>query len=140
MGVVADVASWLETAGLTGGSTGWVALRRRLTDTPQPDQVVVVREDGGPTPEMAAPAGELGDAAMVDVGVFVLVRGQPSDSDGSYAKAQAIYNALHGARGVLVGAHQYLRVHARTPEPIFVGFDALGRPQHTIGFQCLRDA
>ena len=143
MGAVADVGTYLTAQGLVGGLTGWDLIRRRIMDTPVKDTVVVLMEDGGPPPEYKPVGGDaedafgIGDAALKDVGVHVLVRAQEWDSDASLAKAQAIFDALHGRRGITLGSTMYLRIAAMTPEPIFTGYDEQGRPRHTIAFRLL---
>ena len=138
MGVVADVYSYLEAQGLAGGSTDWTLLRRRLVDDPASDQIVVLTEDGGLAPECGATEG-IGDSALQDVGIQVAVRAGPWDGDAGAAKAQEILTALHGLRDTTLGSHTYRRVRAQTPEPIFLGFDARGRPRHTLSLYLLRD-
>jgi len=140
MSAVDDVFDFLEYNGIANGSTGWTLVRRRMLETPAEDQLVMVSEDGGGGPEIPAEAGTLGDAAMYDIGVLVIVRAARWDGDASATKAQEIFDALHGQRFVTVGSTEYLRVRARTPEPIFVGFDDNGKPRHTISFMLLRDA
>lgn len=140
MSIVDDLYAYLESTGFTGGSTGWAAMRRRLMDEPALDQVVVITEDGGPPPEIAAGEG-IGDAALADVGVLLTVRAAQWDGDASYVKAEDIRTALHGLRDVVLGASgaaSYLRVRAMTPEPVFLGYDDRGRPRHTIAFRLLR--
>lgn len=141
MSVVEDVYTYLEVQALAGGSTGWKLLRRRLTDDKDiPDKTVVVVEDGGPLPEIEEAEG-IGDEAQRDLGVRIGVRGTAWDGDATSAKAQDILNALHGLRNVRLtgsGGTLYLRVRSLTPEPVFVGFDDRGRPQHTVAFRLLR--
>ena len=122
--------------GLAGVPTAWSLTRRRDTDAPLTDQLVVVSEDGGPPPEIKT-AGGIGSAALRDSGVLVTIRGKAWDSDASMVKATAIHTALHGLRNATVGATLYYRVRALTPEPIFAGFDSTGRPRHTVGFRLL---
>ena len=133
MSVVSDLYTYLEAEGIAGGSTGWDLMRRRETDTPASDQLVVLSEDGGPEPEIAEASG-IGDSALKDIGVQAMVRAGAWDGDASATKAQAIVTALHGEREITVGLTTYMRVRARTAEPVFVGFDALGRPRHTVAF------
>lgn len=139
MGAVSDVYTFLLAQGLAGGSTGWDLLRRRLMDSPTADQTVVVTEDGGNLPEIREDAG-IGDSALQDAGVLVTVRAGAWDGDASLTKVLEIYQDLHGKRNIVLDTTTYLRVRARTPEPIFVGFDDQGRPRHTISFLLLVDA
>jgi hypothetical protein len=138
MGVVQDVFDYLEAQGITAGSTEWEMTRRREMDEPAEDQLVVLTEDGGPAPEMKASEG-IGDSATHDPGVHVLVRAAQWQSDDSFAKALEIYEALHGLLDVTLvsGSDTYMRIRARTAGPIFIGFDAQGRPRHTIAFSLL---
>jgi len=140
MSAVNDVFSYLEAQGIAGGSTLWALLRRRETDEPDTEQqLVVVAEDGGPEPEIPATEG-IGDSALYDVGVLITVRAAAWDGDASAAKAKEIFDALHGKRGVTVGATTYIRVRCRSTEPIFVGFDDRGRPHHTLALLLLKAA
>lgn len=138
MGAVSDVYAYLGAQGIAGGSTGWSLLRRQVSDAAGVlDQLVVVSDDGGATPEMAAAVG-IGDAAFGDAGVLITVRAGEHDGDASQAKAEEILAALHGQFGVLIGSTTYLRVRALTAEPTFAGFDDRGRPLHTLGVRMLR--
>lgn len=132
MGFVSDVQSYLEAEGIIGGATGWASLRRRVLD--DVDKIVVFTEDGGSEPEQPAAEG-MGDNATVDPSVQVYVRGGPWDGDSGVAKAAAIFDALHGQRDATIGSSKYIRVQARTSEPIFLGFDERGRPELTISFR-----
>lgn len=105
-------------------------------DAPAKDQLVVVTEDGGPLPEIPETEG-MGDSAFGDIGVLLTVRAAQFDSDASETKAADIFDELHGKRDLTMGATTYLRVRARTPEPVFAGFDDQGRPQHTLAFMLL---
>lgn len=136
MSVVDDVQTRLASQSLVDGSTGWPSSRRMVHD--ETDKLVVITEDGGPPPEIAAGTG-IGDSARGDVGVHVLVRGEPGDGDASAAKAQAILDDLHSVRDTTIGATSYGRVRALTPEPVFAGYDEKHRPQHTVAFRMLRD-
>jgi hypothetical protein len=113
-----------------------------MADAPAENQLVVVTEDGGSEPEISVPAspGGIGDSALHDIGVLVTVRAGPWDGDASAVKAQEIFDALHGQRSITLGSMPYMRVRARTPEPIFAGFDDNGKPRHTIAFMLLREA
>lgn len=137
MGVVADVQAYLEDQSLIGTGTGWSSFRRRVNDSA--DQQVVISEDGGPVPEFPAASG-LGSGAVADPGVQVFVRGTPWDGDGSAAKAEAIRDELHGLVDQTISGTRYIRIRAMTPEPVFIGFDENGRPEHTIAFRLMRAA
>ena len=127
MSVVDDVYAYLEDQGIAGGSTEWDISRRREMDSPMADQLVVVSEDAGVgDPEMPASPAEF------DIGVHVTVRGVAWDGDSSAAKALEIHTALHGLLDTEVGSTTYIRVRARTTEPVFVGFSENGRPSHTV--------
>ena len=105
------------------------------------DQAVVVAEDGGPSGEIHTASG-MGDSAIQDRGVMVMVRAAAWDGDASRTKAAAILAALHGLRNVQLvsGGTLYYRVRAMTPEAVFAGFDDTGRPRHTIAFRLLTAA
>jgi len=114
MGAVSDVQDYLEEQGLIGGSTEWKSLRRNRQD--KQDKVVVITEDGGPEPEIHKATG-IGDSAVRDSGVQVLVRAERLDGDAAYEKAQEIYDALHGLTATTLGETEYIRVVALTSEP-----------------------
>ena len=137
MGIVADVQAYLQAETLVDGSTGWASVRRRVNDA-MGDQLVILTEDGGFEPETPAPAGTLGDSALMEPAVQVRVRGKPWDGDSAEGKAQEIFDALHGLLRTEVGATYYVRVKAQTPGPVFMGFDAKGRPELTISFRAVR--
>ncbi len=138
MSAVEDVYDFLEAEELAGdGCKGWSLLRRKVMDAPAKDQLVVVAEDGGTPPEIAETAG-IGDSALGDASVLITIRGNAWDSDATDAKATAILNALHGLRNTTIGSTLYVRVASMTTEPIFLGFDERGRPQHTVAFRMLR--
>jgi hypothetical protein len=128
---VTNVQTYLDAQAITGGVTGWTCVRRGTHD--QADRMVTVTEDGGPTPELPSPSG-VGDVAFVDRGVHLEVRGRARKSDESAAKALEIWAALHGLMGVTMGSTVYERVTALTAGPVFVAFDEIGRPIHTVAF------
>ena len=133
MGAVADVQTFLESAGIIDGATGWPSVRRRVHDGS--DQQVVITEDGGLPPMVPAATG-MGDGALKIPAVHFSVRGEEWDGDASAAKAQEIMDALIGADGT-IGSTHYLVVSAQTASPIFIGFDDKGRPRHTIAFKMM---
>lgn len=138
MSLIGDLQSYLEDEGIAGGTTGWLLLRRRVVDAADQsmDQLVVLTEDGGPAPEIGAGEG-IGDAAVMDLSIHVLVRAAAWDGDASAAKVAEIEAALHGKLDVLIGSTRCLRVAAQAPQPVFIGFDDLGRPRHTQSFRFL---
>ena len=137
MSAVDDVYAYLEDQGIAGGSTEWDLSRRREMDSPVADQLVVVSEDASQTePEMPASSG-IGDSAEFDIGVHITVRGEAWDGDSSAAKALEIHTALHGLLDTEIGSTTYIRVKARTAEPVFIGFSDNGRPSHTVAFSLL---
>jgi hypothetical protein len=80
----------------------------------------------------------VGDSALEDVGIHITVRGDASNSDDSFARANTILRGLHGLRNVEIGTRTYLAIRAMTPEPVFLGFDETARPRHSIAFRMLR--
>lgn len=135
MSTVANVQSYLVQAGLIDGSTDWPSVRRRVFDD-LGAKLVVLTEDGGGAPSLQAPQGMMGDAALADPAVQVLVRGDPWRSDEAQDQALAIQRVLHGQREVLMGDVIYLRVLAQSSEPIFIGFDENNRPMFTQSYRC----
>ena len=133
MSVVNDVHAYLANA------IGGEIFRRREADLPEMgDAITVIYEDGGAPPEMPAAAG-IGDSALGEVGVLITCRAGPWDGDASRTRAQACLDALHGLKAVTLGNTYYLGVRALTTEPVFAGFDATGRPRHTVAFRLLRE-
>lgn len=135
MGVVQDFYDFLEDQGVGNGATGWRLVRRRRHD--EYDQLIVLEEDGGPPPQMAAARG-LGESALMDPAVQITVRAAPWDGDASEAKAQEIWDLLHGLRCTVIGSTEYMRVVARTSGVIFAGYDERGRPLHTCSYRAMR--
>jgi hypothetical protein len=133
MGAVLDAQAYLEAEGIIGGSTGWTSLRRRIHDGDgRLNKIVAIGEDGGDAAEVKASAG-IGDAAIGKPAVLITVRAEEYDGDASSTKAAEIFTALNGLSGT-IGSNDYLVVHARTSEPVFVGYDERERPLHTISF------
>lgn len=135
---VSDVYAYLVAQGIAPSST-WDMFTRRLVDQPAKDQLIVIQEDGGFSPEQPASSG-LGDSALAWPGVMVTVRAGAWDADSSFAKAEAIRALLHGKRDLQLstGGTRYFGISAMTPEPVFAGFDDIGRPMHTISFRLLK--
>ena len=136
MGAVADVFDFITAQGFAGGSSGWDLLERRMMDKPATDQLVVVGEDGGGLPEIPDDVG-IGDSAYKDIGVLLTVRANAWKGTVGFTKAQDIFDAMHGKHNLVMGSTTYLRVRARTPEPVFAGFDERGRPRHTLALLLL---
>lgn len=140
MPAVDDVFAFLANQNIAGGATGWSLLRRKIMDgTGVNDQLVVVSEDGGSTPEIHAASG-MGDSALADPGVIVTVRAKKDESDASLTKANEVLAALHGrlSQTLVSSGTVYFRVRAQTAEPVFAGYDDQGRPMHTIAFRLLK--
>lgn len=135
MGVVSDVQAYLGAEGLVDGTTAWPSVRRRLHDEAG-DRLVVLTEDGGVTGGRDAPSG-LGSDALARPGFQVLVRGAPWDSDSALEQAIALRGALDSVIDRELAEQHYLTIRARTPEPVFTGFDDQGRPQFTTSFLAL---
>lgn len=67
--------------------------------------------------------------------VLVRVRGAPGDADGAEARAQAVYDALHGLRRRdLPGGTPMLSCYGTQGGPVFVGVDDQGRHEWTVTF------
>lgn len=132
MSLVSDLQTYLADQSLVDGGTGWTSVRRREHDGV--DQLVILTEDGGTAPEIGRAAG-VGSGALHDAGVQIRCRGSEWDSDASEAKAQQIFDLLHGQTGITIGSTTYLRIAALTSRPVFVGFDDKGRPSHSISFR-----
>lgn len=135
MGAVADVQAYLRDQDLVDGSTGWTSVQRFMSDVA--DRIVVVTEDGGASPEARTASG-MGEAALGEAGVQIMVRAEARASDVTYAKAQAIIDALHGLGPTTIGSRTYKRTLSLTLEPVSAGFDDTERPIHTCSFRLTR--
>lgn len=131
MSVVTDVTTYLGTLDIVDGSSDWPSVRGVLHD--DSDRLVAIKADGGGFPEIGVSVGA-GDAAYRDPRVHFTVRGQPNDRDAAEAKAQEIYDALHGRLATTIGTTEYHRVVAETP-PIEVGQDDNARPLFTVALR-----
>ena len=133
MSAAADVQAYLDAQGITGGA--WPSVLRRTHDGS--NQLVVLTEDGGAPPETSAAAG-IGSSALGSPRVQVRVRGAPWDGNGSEAKAAEILEKLRGRQALTMGGTLYMLVAALTFEPVFMGYDDNGRPEHTVSFDLTR--
>lgn len=132
MSLAKDMQTYLAAQSIIDDGT-WASVRHmRHNDQ---DRIVVFTADGGGAPEIGTSTG-LGSEAFKDPAVQVYVRGRPNRGDDSEDKAQAIYDELHGQRGLTMNGTRYDRIQAQTSGPIQVGFDEKNRPQHTISFRC----
>jgi hypothetical protein len=118
------------------GTSGWASVRRRVNDA-LGDQLVVITEDGGFEPETPSPTG-IGDSALKEPAVQVRVRAGPWDGDAAVAKAQEIFDVLHGLLRTEMGYGFYMRVKAQTAGPVFIGFDTKNRPEVTVSFRAVQ--
>lgn len=130
MSAVSDLQDFLLAEGLVNdaGQGAWPTFRRRVTDA-SGDQLVVLTEDGGPQP----PVGSAEETLQVQV----LVRGRPNDGDSVEAKIAAIYDAVHGQTGVVMGETRYIGVVALSAQPAAFSDDK-GRWNMTISFAMTR--
>lgn len=136
MGIVADVQKYLQQLGIVDDSSDeWPSVRRRVHDGS--DRLVIITEDGGFEPETPAPEGSLGDSALKEPAVQVRVRAEKWNGDAAFAKAQEIFDALHGLLRVELNGTYYMRIKAQTPQPLFIGYDDSGRPEFTISFRAV---
>lgn len=138
MSVLDDARTYLRDQDLIDGDTDWPSSKRFEHDE-DGNQLVILGEDGGPAPEMAADSG-IGDSALGDAGLQIRVRGNPHKGDSTKAKAQEIRDALHGLRNVTIGGTLYYRIRSMTKEPVLVGYDEDRRPSHSVSFRFLTDS
>jgi hypothetical protein len=119
-----DVKSWLSTAGVgTFGTDLFIG-----KEPSSPDNCVSVKDTGGFPPERHANYRPT---------VQVLVRNN-GYLDG-YAKAAAVYTALHEKTNTSVSTTRYLHVLAMG-EIIYVGQDEAGRCLFSLNFEIRRTA
>ena len=129
MGAADDVQAYLAANSLVDGGTGWPSVLRRVHD--ETAKLVIITEDGGPVPQIPRAQG-IGDVAMGEPGVQIMVRGEPWKSQDTMDQGQAILDLLHGLAGETIGSTDYIGVYSQTPEPIFLGFDEKHRPRCTV--------
>ena len=132
--IATAVAKYLDAqvAGITLSSTAGAGniFLARMPDTP--DEAVAVM----PQPGLPALDKTPTDQPVVQV----LVRGGKPTPMGGYARARAIYDALHCLDGVLLddGGDDEVFVigcTAQQSDPIPLGPDALERPEWSLNFQ-----
>lgn len=131
--VEADVAGYLDTAGITGGATGWTAMIGELP--PDPDQVIVVTESGGGIREPAL--------AFERPSFQLLVRGAKRETSGTArrdarAKLSAAIAALHGQTELVLSGQRYAWIWTQGGA-LALPYDTQGRPAFTQNFTCGRD-
>lgn len=131
MSAVFDVQDFLALRGVVDGSTTWPSVQRDVNDSS--NQLVVISEDGGETPEAGSFEGS-GDAAIARPWVQVLVRGNPNDGPSVAEKMEEVKATLHGRYGVLMGSNTYLAVTALS-EPVPFK-DSKQRWVMTLSFRC----
>jgi hypothetical protein len=140
MSAVSDVQTHLQYMGLvditmSDAPDDWPSVRRRAHD--ESHRLVVLTEDGGVPPETPADAG-IGSSALASPRVQVRVRAEPWNGDASEQKATEIIRELHGRQAITMGETLYMLVTALTDEPVFMGYDDNGRPEHTVSFDLTR--
>lgn len=140
MSCVSDLEAYCEAQGLCGGSTEWPTSYRRVHDgTPETpvERLVVFTESGGSAPETPADTGHQGDAAWRRPQVQIRVRGRPWESEEAVAKAQAIWDAVHGLNAVTMGETEYIGTRCVT-DLIPLGNDDNGRYEVTFHVEMTR--
>lgn len=130
MAEVEDVRAYLIASDLVDGSTGWPSSPHNLHDDSA--QLVVIADDGGRPPELAASVG-VGSGASQFPTVQVRVRAGRYDTDLAAAKARAIQNALHSLNGQTLGSTRYEFVRALSSPARFL--DDNQRPNYTQSFE-----
>ena len=123
MAFLDDLATALDAAAVTGGVTGWTALKAFLAN--DPDKVVNLTETGG------APS-EQGETGYDFPSFQALVRSTAFDYVGARTKADAVVTALNATQ---VGTTVY--VYSRHP-PLPIGYDQNDRPMISLNFDCMK--
>lgn len=123
MAFLDDLATQLDAAAVTGGATGWTALKAFMSN--DPDKVVVLTESGGAPSEQ----GEVG----YDFPSFqALVRSSAYDYATARTKADAVISALNNTQ---VGSTVFIfSRHA----PLPIGYDQNNRPMISINFDAMK--
>ena len=123
MAFLDDLAAKLDSAGVTGGATGWSALKSFLAN--DPDKVICLLETGGNPSEQ----GEIG----YDHPTFqALVRGVAFGYAAARTKADAVVSALNDA--TISGCTYVFVRHA----PLPIGLDANNRPLISLNFDAMK--
>jgi hypothetical protein len=117
---VDTIGTWLATAGLAGGSTGWAIQKYGAVETP--DQMVVIYETGGPPPEQAT-------NRRWAMPTFQLVARSKVQATAE-AKAQAIFDALDRA-----DVNGFAFFNAQQSTPLALDPDASGRHRFALNFR-----
>lgn len=131
-----DVQTYLVAQGLVDGTTPWQSVRGKII--PNPDRIVVITADVGPTPEIHAASG-LGSGALRRPNVQVLVRGEPNERDAARAKAADIFDALHALSGPTMNSNVYVMVRARASNFAQIEDDQ-SRPIFTMSYEATEAA
>lgn len=130
MGVIDDIAGKLQELQIAdpgAQATDWDLQGAFMS--PDPDQVVVVKEG---VPRTTSPR-----LTVRQPTVQIVVRGAPKDYTGARDKAEAVYQALNGWPGGMIGTGYYSLIEAQG-DILPLGYDALYRPMFSINFQTMR--
>lgn len=128
MTVLEEVGQLLAELGLgTYEAGGTIYL---VTLPSEPDECMAVTRYGGREADAALGYDE--------IGLQVRVRGSADDVTTGEAKAQAVYDHLHGLRmRYLTPGGTWLQMAIGTQAgPVYIGRDGGGRPEWTVNFRC----
>jgi hypothetical protein len=113
--VVSDLFAFLVASPQDIEAGGWKLVRRGMHDG-NAHQMIVLTEDGGPAPEIAAADG-IGASAWGFSNVQVRVRGNPWDGDSARAKLAEVFDLLDSRPGLIMNDQRYDMIQATTTEP-----------------------
>jgi hypothetical protein len=126
MGLLADIVSILQTAGIgTAGTNLFYS-----TMPPTPDLCVCVYSYAGRSPSRI-PRYE-------QPGLQIKVRGAAEGYDAAETKMQSVLSTLHGKGSFTVSTNKYKAILA-TGSPFFMGFDENKRPMIVCNFAVIKD-
>jgi len=122
----AEVAGGLLGTSVVGGSTGWTLKVGKMVG--EPDQVIVMYDTGGLTPNPKW--------AVDYPTIQAMVRGKPNDYGVTWAKARAVRDALLGLDSQTVGSDRWVSIVC--PGDVgFVGYDDAQRPMVSVNFRII---
>lgn len=126
-----DIASYLESSavnvGSIGAASGWSINVSKFPDSP--DSVIGIFDTSGEDP-----------TSNIDYRrptIQVRVRGGREAYLAGYLKAEAIFNALDGLHGEIIGSYRYIGIWAMG-DILFLSYDEKERPMFSMNFRIHR--
>ncbi len=135
-----DIASWLTSQNLVGGTSGWVVFKGYLppNDPLQPlVQTIALFETPGEPPEIISK--QVPQEYAYDImGLQVRGRGAVNQYQALRAQMQAIYVGLHENEPNVVSGQDYIFIYAKTSGPLPMGKDEENHDEMSWNFRIMR--